>query len=91
MEDGTLIKTKKGGGRFVESVVLILSSPQSFLIMLLLKAGAKPTESSLWCHPLSGTHPEPAAVYGGGFDHRIPGWKRSQGSSGLALLGKSTV
>ena len=50
---------------------MILSNPQSFLIMLLLKAGAKPTESPLWCYPLSGTRPETAVVCGGGFDHTI--------------------
>lgn len=43
-------------------------TPGLFLIMLLLKAGAKPTESSLRYYLLSGTHPEPVVVYGGGFD-----------------------
>lgn len=43
--------------------------------MLLLKAGAKPTESSLQCYPLSGNHPEPVVVYGSDFDHRIIEYK----------------
>jgi len=35
--------------------------------MLLLKAGAKPTESSIWCYLLSGACPEPVVICRGGF------------------------